>query len=188
MWIYTWVGTIFVVGVFVMLGKITSLVETVIKRMDAVEERFGSDWKLISAELWISAYKREGGLICYAEKRFPAPQSALNMPATGDWLIFSSNGRTYRGEVVGREVRYGAEDCTKLEGYERAHVYTWWFESMSFAMMRKAGTASLQCRAKRYFCRLQMRTRLLRPSLQIGSYALSRSSACPSEVLFAGNG
>lgn len=53
-----------------MLMRVESLITKVIRRVDAVEERFQYDWTLMSAELRISAYKRGGGLLCRAEQEF----------------------------------------------------------------------------------------------------------------------
>jgi hypothetical protein len=71
----------------------------------------------MSTELRISAYKRGGGLLCRAEKRFSALATVINMPFTGDWLIFEGSGKTYRGEVVGREIRYGEEASQTLGAF-----------------------------------------------------------------------
>jgi hypothetical protein len=105
-----WLYFALCVLVVLILIRIESLVGTAIKRINAIEERFDYDWTFMSAELRISAYKRGGGLLCHAEKRFSALATAINMPFTGDWLIFEvGGGKTYRGEVVGREIRYGEE-------------------------------------------------------------------------------
>jgi hypothetical protein len=105
-----WLYLALCVFVVLILIRIESLVGTVIKRINAVEERFDYDWTVMSAELRISAYKRGGGLLCRAEKRFCALATAINMPFKGDWLIFEvGGGKTYRGEVLGREIHYGEE-------------------------------------------------------------------------------
>jgi hypothetical protein len=102
-----WLYLALVVSLGVILVRMESLFGKVITRIDAVVERFDYDWTLMSAELRISAYKRSGGLLCRAEQSFWALAPAMNMPIAGDWLIFEvRGGKTYRGEVVGREVRY----------------------------------------------------------------------------------
>src|SRR6202161_4460476 len=103
-----WILLVLFVTVAVILLRIESLVLRVITRIDAVEERFNYDWTFMSAELRISAYKRGGGFLGQTVQRFSALATAINMPFAGDWLIFEdSGGKTYGGEVVGREVRYG---------------------------------------------------------------------------------
>jgi hypothetical protein len=104
-----WLYFALCVSVAFIVIRIESLVGKVLGRINAIEERFDYDWTLMSAELRISAYKRGGGLLCHAEKRFCALATAINMPFTGDRLIFEGGGKTYRGEVVGREIRYGEE-------------------------------------------------------------------------------
>ncbi len=108
MWLY-FALCIFVLLVFILI-RTESLIGTVVSRINAVEERFQYDWTQMSAELQISAYRRSGGLLCRAEQRIWALATTINMPVSGDWLIFEVNTKTYRGEVVGREIRYGEAD------------------------------------------------------------------------------
>lgn len=95
-----------VLAVFV-LGRIQTLLNQILTRISLVEELFQYDWTQMSGELRITGYERGGGLICRTEQRFSALAAGFNMPVTGDWLIFeTNNGPTYRGEVIGREIRY----------------------------------------------------------------------------------
>lgn len=75
-----WLYLALCVLVVLILVRIESLVGTVIRRISAIEERFDYDWTFMSAELRISAYKRGGGLLCRAEKRFFALATSINMP------------------------------------------------------------------------------------------------------------
>ena len=111
-----WIAFIAAVVIVVMLIRIETLIGTVIARINKVEGRFEYDWTGMSAELVISAYKREGGLICRANEHFASLTSAINMPVKDDWLIFEAGGRTYRGVVVGREVRYGEHGSIRFPG------------------------------------------------------------------------
>ncbi len=102
-----WLSLAFGVFVVFVLGRIKMLLDQVNKRIAAAEERFEHDWTQMSGELRITAYKRSGAPLCRAEQRFFALAAGMNMPVTGDWLIFEiNNGPTYRGEVIGREMRY----------------------------------------------------------------------------------